>query len=201
MSQLSFLENQVKTEEFLLVIQPDLPIAKQILAMKRSFAERYQARQALYSSSGIVLGTIHILPERRNELLEMLEGCARDIQPFNIRCKNFGGWGGHSIYIDLENPEDIYNLSDHILMHGTLFSPGLLNHTIFYDHSCIFIAKRLNTNQYRAASNEFRYRTYSGQWEMKQWTLLRKNPNTNRYEKVQDFKCRRHKRVTMTKVS
>jgi 2'-5' RNA ligase len=169
---------KVESKIYFIALLPNAEIGREIIRLKREFAEKYDARRAL-----LVLPHITIqVPFTANPVLEKtlcpaLTEFAASMAPFEVKLHGFGGFSFTKrkvLYINVEKNEGIRHLHQQLMLFLRKefdFSHMLARYGFNPHISLAF--RDLSDLEFEMAMEEYRHRTFDACFRVRNLYLLR----------------------------
>lgn len=167
-----------KPKQYFLAVVPPPHVYEEALKLKNYFKEKYNSKASLNSPPHI---TLHMpfrwKEEKEDELLEKLNEFESGLPPFSIKLSNFNSFPPRVIFIDVLRSEKLDELQSKLLK----FCKKELNlyNSNYKDqpfHPHLTLAFRdLKKNIYPEAWEEFSQKTFSADFVIEKFMLLKHN--------------------------
>ncbi len=151
-----------KLMEFLLVISPNNELKERILAIKKQFAQDYEAPVASATIPHVTLVKFYTWSMMEEKITTRIRHIALGVRPFKIGLKDFGSYPSHTIYINVATKIPVQELGKKLRQLQSLmkvhkdFTPHFIN------DPHLTIARKLKPWQYEKGWMEYMHRHFSG---------------------------------------
>jgi len=173
--------------EYLLIIEPNKLVQKQLQAFKQYFISNHRYPNAIVSKSHITLMRFIQYDSYEKHIIRALQQIADMANPFDVELHGFGSFG-HTLFVDVASAAPILQL---IATHRRALHPlvsGVKGHTArFVTKPHITIARKLTPPQHEAIWPIWNRTDYSGGFRARNMTLLRRRVGTHMYITVKKF--------------
>ncbi|MFB2117968.1 2'-5' RNA ligase family protein [Parapedobacter sp. 2B3] len=173
--------------EYLLIIEPNGLVQKQLRAFKQYFINSHRYSNAIVSKSHLTLIRFIQYDSYEKHIVRELQRIASTVNPFEVELEGFGSFG-HTLFVDVKSAVPILQL---VATHRRTLRPlvnGVKGHTArFVTKPHITIARKLTPPQNAAIWPVWNRTDYSGQFRARNMTLLRRRVGTHSYATVQKF--------------
>ena len=171
--------------EYLLIIEPDAAVQKQIQAFKEYFIKSHRYPNAIVPKGHITLMRFIQYDTYEKRIIGQLGQLAASITPFTIELQGFGSFG-HTLFVDVKSPDHLREL---ISLHRQELRP-LLNTKgtpYFAMKPHVTIARNLTPSQHETIWPVWNRTKYRGSFPAKSMILLKRRVGTSRYSVAQKF--------------
>lgn len=173
--------------EYLLIIEPDHLVQKQLRAFKQYFICSHRYPNAIVSKGHLTLLRFIQYDSYEQQIIRELERIAMQTAPFDVELHGFGSFG-HTLYVDVTSPLPIIrHIADyrHILRPLTNSTKG---HSIrFVTKPHITIARKLTPPQHDAIWPIWKRTRYNSGFRARNMTLLKRRVGTYKYSTAHKF--------------
>ncbi|MGB8192733.1 MAG: 2'-5' RNA ligase family protein [Chitinophagaceae bacterium] len=97
--------------EYLLVVRPDAHICSKLAAEKEEFFNRYQHSTALHGQPHMTLGAFIATEDMEDTIIKWVQRICGMNKGFSITLNNYSGIPDHTIFLRVQNPERLRELS------------------------------------------------------------------------------------------
>lgn len=164
------------TMYFIALVLPE-NLNEKVLHWKNYMHQQYQCKVGLKSPAHITLIPPFWLEEvKENELMQHTDTVAKDLSPFSIKTKNFSSFKPRTIFIDIEEKEELLRskkiVDDFFKLNA--FCEVKIDERPFHPH--ITIATRdLFKKSFNEAWPVFEKQNFEEEWEVNGLSVLRHN--------------------------
>src|SRR5690606_18146627 len=95
--------------EYLLIIEPDRLVQKQLQAFKQYFISNHRYPNAIVSKSHITLMRLIQYDSYEKHIIRALQQVAAQANPFDVELRGFGSFG-HTLFVDITPADPIIQL-------------------------------------------------------------------------------------------
>lgn len=173
--------------EYLLIIEPNGLVQKQLRAFKQYFINNHRYSNAVVSQSHMTLMRFIQYDSYEKHLIREFQRIAAMANPFDVELRGFGSFG-HTLFVDVKSATPILQL---LAKHRRALSPlvnGVKGSTArFVTKPHISIARKLTPPQNAIIWPIWNRTEYSGEFRARHMTLLRRRVGTYTYSTVQKF--------------
>lgn len=174
--------------DYLLIIEPEVSVKKQIRRFQQFFTKNTQFRNAVTSQPHLTL--MKALQTEMNELriVNKLRRLAENIQPFDVRLSGFGVFQ-NTIYVDVQTVEPILDIvskkKNEVL---AVMNRNMPQAPYFASKPHVTIARGLTQAQRRTVWPTWREANFEEQFTAKRMTLLKRRAgHLEKYQLVEHF--------------
>ena len=173
--------------EYLLIIEPDRLVQKQIQAFKQYFISSHRYPNAIVSKSHITLMRFIQYDSYEKPITRALQQVAAQANSFDVELRGFGTFG-HTLFVDIASANPILQL---VHAHRQLLRPltssvkGYAARFVTKPH--ITIARKLTPPQHEVIWPIWNRTNYSSGFRARNMTLLKRRVGTHTYSTVQKF--------------
>jgi 2'-5' RNA ligase len=181
--------SQPQYYEYLLLIEPDELIKREVTIIKNDFFEKYRAPAAKAGKPHITLSDFVMKAgHNENEIIKQLEAIAIDTNHIKILLNDFKSFGTHTIYINVSDITRTEALVNKISKKLRPLIPVLEDFVpVFSKQSHLTISRRLTAQQFEKASIEYEHKRFSGSFVAKKMLLLKRPIEGGKCELVKAF--------------
>lgn len=173
--------------EYLLIIEPNGLVQKQLQAFKQYFISNHRYPNAIVSKGHITLMRFIQYDSYEKHIIRALRQVAANANPFDVELRGFGSFG-HTLFVDIASADPILQL---VSTHRRMLRPlvgGVKGHTArFVTKPHITIARKLTPTQHEVIWPIWNRINYSGAFRARNMTLLRRRVGTLTYATVHKF--------------
>jgi len=181
--------------DYLLVLEPHEALRATIMALKQSFAERYEYPSAVHSKPHITLLRFMQFNMLESRIVQRLDTLIKENPSFVVELENFGSFPTHTIYIEVKTKTQITELVRSLRPVQRLLKFDAEHKPHFITEPHLTVARKLLPWQYEKGWLEFSNSHFSGRFMAQHVLLLRKEAGTKKYELVKRFELLNVKRV------
>lgn len=172
--------------EYLIVLTPHEDLRNRINNIKKELADKFQAYSATGSKPHIALARFTVWEMMEEKIVNSLRHTAMALPAFKVQLKDFGSFPSHTIYIDVQSKIPIQSVirelrSSRRLMRSPEHEP------FFITDPYIPIARKLTSEQYDTAWNEYAHRHFTASFVADGMLLLKRREGDKGYQIVQRF--------------
>ncbi len=172
--------------EYLLIIEPNEQIQKQLRAFKQYFLKSYRYPNAIVSKGHITLMRFIQYDTYEPQIIKKLDQLASATLPFDIKLEGFGSFG-HTLFVDVKSIEPIRKLvaSRRSELRSLLNTKGYSTYFVTKPH--VTIARNLTPSQNDAIWPTWNRTKYTGTFQAKNMILLKRKIGGHPYSVVRKF--------------
>lgn len=173
--------------EYLLIIEPDGVVQKQLRAFKDYFVSSHRYPNAIVSKSHMTLMKFIQYDSYEKHIIREFERIAATANPFDVALRGFGSFG-HTLFVDVKSTVPILQLVSERRRSLRPLVSGIKGFAArFATKPHITIARKLTPSQHAAIWPIWNRTRYSGEFRARNMTLLRRRVGTHAYTTVQKF--------------
>ncbi len=173
--------------EYLLIIQPHEDVYNKIMAIKKSFAEKYDCPLALYTKPHITLINFLQWEMQERKFMLRLKNTIEHRKPFLVSISNFGSFPTHTIYANVQTKNDIVELVKSMKPIQSLLKIDGEHKPHFITEPHVTIARKLVPWQYEKAWLEYSNTPFTASFMVNELVLLKRNVDTKKYTVAASF--------------
>ena len=188
----TFMKNNImsipgyRENEYLLVLKPHDELYNKVKEVKKEFADKYKAPNAIWGKPHITLVKFQQYQMMEERLVNRLNIIGMGMTPFKIELSNFGSFPTHTIYINVST-----KLPVQALVRELKSAQALMKHKDikphFIEESNVAIARKLVPWQYEKAWLEYSHRHFTGRFIADSMLLLKRPVDEMKYQIVKRF--------------
>lgn len=163
-----------QVHEYLLVLQPHEELQAQIGRIKKEFADKYRAPQALHTKPHLALVNFFGYQMTEDRILNRIGLTAMGVVPFKIELSNFGSFPSHTIYATVTTKMAVQNLVKELKAAQTLMTLSKDHKPHFIEDPHFTICRKLKPWQYEQAWLEYSHRNFAARFVAGSLTLLKR---------------------------
>lgn len=180
-------KSQLRTNEYLLVLNPHEELRHKITQVKKEFYEAYQSATALGGKSHIALLRFTQLEMMEERIVNRLKTISMGYHPFKVELKDYGSFPSHTIFINVTTKLPVQNLVREIRDLQRLMKLDKENKPHFIDEPYITIARKLLPWQYEKGWLEYSHRHFTGRFIADSMLLLKRRTGDRAWQIAQRF--------------
>lgn len=173
--------------EYLLVLSPHEELRAQIQNIKKEFAEKYKAPQAVHTKPNVPLLTFCSYEMTQERIVNRLGTIAMGITPFKIELNGFGSFPSHTIYVNVTTKVPIKELVKELKPAQGLLTVSKDHKPHFIEESHLTICRKLKPWQYEQSWLEYSHRHFSGRFIADSMVLLKRPAGETGYKAIMRF--------------
>lgn len=173
--------------EYLLVLSPHAELRAQIQNIKKEFAEKYKAPQAVHTKPNVPLLTFCSYEMTQERIVNRLGTIAMGITPFKIELNGFGSFPSHTIYVNVTTKVPIKELVKELKPAQGLLTVSKDHKPHFIEESHLTICRKLKPWQYEQSWLEYSHRHFSGRFIADSMVLLKRPAGETGYKAIMRF--------------
>ncbi|WP_262245868.1 2'-5' RNA ligase family protein [Parapedobacter soli] len=173
--------------EYLLILEPNGLVQKQLRSFKQYFLSNHRYPNAIVSKGHITLMRFIQYGSYEKSIIRELQRIADIATPFNVELCGFGSFG-HTLFVDVRSPAPILQLASRHRQQLRPLVNGVKGHPArFVTKPHITIARQLTPSQHAAIWPIWNRTEYNGEFRARNMTLLRRRAGTLTYSTVHKF--------------
>lgn len=176
-----------QVHEYLLVLQPHDELQTQIGHIKKDFADKYKAPQALHTKPHLALVNFFAYQMSEERIVNRIGLTAMGVMPFKIELSNFGSFPSHTIYAAVTTKVAVQNLVKELKAAQSLMTLSKEQKPHFIEESHFTICRKLKPWQYEQAWLEYSHRNFSGRFVANSVTLLKRPADEKGFRAIMRF--------------
>ena len=173
--------------EYLLVLSPHEEFKNQLLAIKKEFADKYKAPQALSTQPQIALVNFFAYQMTQDRILNRLGTIAMGITPFKVEVNGFGSLPSHTIYANVRTKVPLQEVIRELKSAQQLMTLSKEAKPHFIEESQLTICRKLKPWQFEQGWLEYSHRHFSGRFIADSMVLLRRPADEKTYQPIMRF--------------
>lgn len=187
--------------DYLLIIQPGDDVKEKVNALKKSFAEKYECPQALYSKPHITLLRFMQYGMNERHIIRKMQVYINRHSPFLASLNNFGSFPTHTIYVNVETKNKIVDVVKSLrpVQSFLKFDKEHKAHFITTPH--LTLARKLQPWQYEKGWLEYSNTHFAASFMVNHILLLKRNVEQKHYAVAAEFELIGKKEVIGKQVS
>lgn len=179
---------KLTTAEYLLLIQPRKDLCDKVVEIKKYFAEKYKAPEAVVGKPHITLVKFVQYTTFEERISQKLRTISLSMAPFVIDLFDYGSFPSHTIYINILSRPAIQSLVKLVRTETqALMKLDNDNRPHFIMEPHLTIARKLKPWQYEQGWLDFSHKNFTGKFIAANMVLLRKELDGYKYEQVERF--------------
>ena len=173
--------------EYLLIIEPDNLVQKQLQAFKQYFSKVHPYRNAILPKGHLTLMRFIQYDSYEKHIIGAFQRIADQATPFDVELNGFGSFG-HTLYIDVKSTIPILQL---IANHSQILRPlvnGSNGHPVrLTGKPHITVARKLTPSQHAVIWPIWNRTQYRNKFRARNMILLKRRVGTHRYATVRKY--------------
>lgn len=173
--------------EYRLVLHAAPHMQERVLEIKNELYQFCKLPSVKFSAAQIRLVDFVHDQKGENQLVKNLEKMAMSYSPFKITLNDFGSLPSHSIFINVESKQQVYNLLKHLKPAQSWMTFKKENQPHFLNDPFILIASKLLPWQYEKCWLHYQYQHFSGNFLAENFLLMKRSQHDANYHLVERF--------------
>jgi 2'-5' RNA ligase len=173
--------------EYLLVLSPHEELRNQIQSIKKEFAEKYKAPQAIHTKPNVPLINFFSYEMTQEGILNRIGTIAMGITPFKVELSSFGSFPSHTIYAAVTTKVPIQNVVKELKGAQQVMTLNKDHKPHFVEESHLTICRKLKPWQYEQGWQEYSHRHFSGRFIADSMVLLKRPAGEKGYHPIMRF--------------
>jgi 2'-5' RNA ligase len=170
--------------DYMLVLNPHEDLRNRISAVKKEFADAYDAPASIGGRPHVLLATFKVWQVMEEKILNRLKIIAMGTTPFKVALKDFGSFPSHTVYINVTTKLPIQNLIKSIRGAQRLMK-SVEKDPYFTTEPYIPVARKLAPFQYEQAWASYAHKHFTASFIADGMLLLKKHTDEKGYQIVQ----------------
>ncbi|WP_192347811.1 2'-5' RNA ligase family protein [Algoriphagus sp. Y33] len=166
--------------EYLLIISPNEEINRDVMSLKKEFANRYGCKKAAGLTPHITMGNWLQSSYREARIIANIKRFAETVNPFLAQFDGIGKFEPKTIFVDVLNKESFADISRG-LRHSS--SSLLKKHVAFPSTAHLTIARSMEPEQFEQAWSDYKNEEFKDSCEINGMILLRRPFRKEGYSK------------------
>ncbi len=180
-------KSQLRTNEYMLVLNPHEELRQKITQVKKDFSDTYQATVALGSKSHLALVRFTQLEMMEERIINRIKTVAMGYHPFKVELKDYGSFPSHTIFINVTTKLPVQGLVREIRESQRLMKLDKDHKPHFIDEPYITIARKLLPWQFEKGWLEYSHRQFTGRFIADSMLLLKRRTGDRAWQIAQRF--------------
>ncbi len=185
--QQAFNSHQLAASDYLLILQPHEDLYNRIVAIKKSFAEKYENPMAMYLKPHLTLVRFMQYEMQEHRIIYKLQAIAESNASFKVELCDFGSFPTHTIYINVKTKNQIVDLVRELKQAQGLMKMDKEHKPHFITEPHISVARKLLPWQYEKGWLEYSNTPFSGTFIAKELLLLKRKEGSKGYSIAAKF--------------
>ncbi|HVF80665.1 MAG TPA: 2'-5' RNA ligase family protein [Flavisolibacter sp.] len=173
--------------EYLLVVSPHEELRNQIQTIKRAFADKYKAPQAVHTKPHIPLVNFYSYELTQERIINRIGTIAMGITPFKIELNGFGSFPSHTIYANVTTKVPVKEMVRELKSAQQLMTLNKEHKPHFIEESHLTICRKLKPWQFEQGWLEYSHRHFSGRFIADSMVLLKRPAGEKGYQAIMRF--------------
>ncbi|WP_276480615.1 2'-5' RNA ligase family protein [Paraflavitalea pollutisoli] len=100
--------------EYLLVVDPDVPVRDKVAAEKQSFYDAFREKSSIGTGAHIIVASFLAREEMEGTLIRWIQRICDQVHPFRVTLNNYSGFPPHTIYLRVQDPTPFLHLNQQL---------------------------------------------------------------------------------------
>ncbi len=177
-----------RVNEYKIILTPHEDLSKKIMAVQKSFVEKYKIEYTSVYMPQLILAAFKQLHLYEEKIINRLRIIGMGFHPVKLELKDFGSFPSHTIFLNVTTKVQTTELVRKIREDaGRLMKLDSQTKPHFITDGHITIARKLKPWQYEQGWDEYKSRSFSGKFIADKMILLRKREGEFRFSPVGSF--------------
>jgi hypothetical protein len=170
-----------------LAVEPDVAICSQVRSEQEHFAAMYTGEQVVFDRPSILLAQIRIRPQMESTIIRWLENISQLQPSFDVHLNNFSGIPNHAVTIRILDKQPLQHILVRLASISEFINSSDGSFVELQLSPSVMLAAQLPEELYQKAIADYSKRTFTAQFSAQTLTLLRKEKESNSFQKCRQF--------------